>query len=114
MNTILRVAKKEFSAFFSSPAAFIVLGAFLAATLFVFFWVETFFARNIAEIRALFEWMPALLIFLSAAITMRIWAEERRAGTLEFLLTAPVQPISLVLGKFFACLGLIAQGEQGK
>ncbi len=108
MSTILRVAKKEFGAFFSSPAAFIVLGAFLAATLFVFFWVETFFARNIAEIRALFEWMPVLLIFLSAAITMRIWAEERRAGTLEFLLTAPVRPVSLVLGKFLACLGLIA------
>jgi ABC-2 type transport system permease protein len=108
MSTLFRVAKKEFSAFFSSPAAFIVLGAFLAATLFVFFWVETFFARNIAEIRALFEWMPVLLIFLSAAITMRIWAEERRAGTLEFLLTAPVRPVSLVLGKFLACLGLIA------
>ncbi len=108
MSTMLRVAKKEFGVFFSTPAAFVVLGAFLAATLFVFFWVETFFARNIAEIRSLFEWMPVLLIFLVAAITMRMWAEERRAGTLEFLLTAPVRPISLVLGKFFACLGLIA------
>ena len=108
MSTILRVAKKEFGAFFSSPAAFIVLGAFLAVSLFVFFWVETFFSRNIADIRPLFEWMPVLLIFLSAAITMRIWAEERRAGTLEFLLTAPVRPVSLVLGKFLACLGLIA------
>ena len=108
MNTLSRIAKKEFGAFFSSPAAFIVLGAFLAASLFVFFWVETFFSRNITEVRPLFEWMPVLLIFLVAAITMRMWSEERRAGTLEFLLTAPVRPTALVFGKFFACLGLIA------
>jgi ABC-2 type transport system permease protein len=108
MTTLARIARKEFGAFFSSPAAFVFLGTFLAATLFVFFWVETFFSRNVTEIRALFEWMPVLLIFLVAAITMRSWAEERRAGTLEFLLTAPVQPFSLVLGKFLACLGLIA------
>ncbi|MGR0480698.1 MAG: Gldg family protein [Candidatus Electronema sp. V4] len=108
MNTLIRIARKEFGAFFSSPAAFVVLGAFLAAALFAFFWVETFFARNITELRPLFEWMPVLLIFLAAAVTMRIWAEERRAGTLEFLLTAPVQPAVLVLGKFLACLALAA------
>lgn len=108
MNTLLRVARKEFGSFFSSPIAFIFLGAFLAATLFVFFWAETFFARNITEVRPLFEWMPVLLIFLVAAVTMRMWAEEHRAGTLEFLLTSPVPPAVLVLGKFIACLGLIA------
>lgn len=108
MSTLLRIARKEFGAFFSSPVAFIFLGTFLATTLFIFFWVETFFSRNITELRALFEWMPILLIFLVAAITMRMWAEEHRAGTLEFLLTSPVQPITLVLGKFLACLLLIA------
>ncbi len=61
MNNILRIARKEFAGFFSSPIAFIFLGAFLAVTLFVFFWVETFFARNIADVRPLFEWMPLLL-----------------------------------------------------
>jgi len=108
MNSLMRIARKEFSGFFSSPIAFIFLGAFLAVTLFVFFWVETFFARNIADVRPLFEWMPLLLIFLVAAITMRMWSEERRAGTLEFLLTAPVKSYQLVLGKFLACLGLVA------
>jgi len=108
MNSLIRIARKEFSGFFSSPIAFIFLGAFLAVTLFVFFWVETFFARNIADVRPLFEWMPLLLIFLVAAITMRMWSEERRAGTLEFLLTAPVKSHQLVLGKFLACLGLVA------
>ena len=108
MSNILRIARKEFAGFFSSPIAFIFLGAFLAVSLFVFFWVETFFARNIADVRPLFEWLPLLLIFLVAAITMRMWSEERRAGTLEFLLTTPVPAYQLVLGKFLACLALVA------
>jgi ABC-2 type transport system permease protein len=108
VNNILRITRKEFSGFFSSPVGFIFLGAFLAITLFIFFWVETFFARNIADVRPLFEWIPLLLIFLVAAITMRMWSEERRAGTLEFLLTLPVESYQLVLGKFLACLGLVA------
>ncbi|KJR98286.1 MAG: ABC transporter permease [Desulfobulbaceae bacterium BRH_c16a] len=108
MKTIFRIARKEFDAFFSSPIALIFIGVFLAVTLFVFFWVETFFANNITEVRPLFRWMPILLIFLTSAVTMRLWAEERRSGTLEFLLTSPVPPPSLVFGKFLACLGLIA------
>ncbi|MGD9984481.1 MAG: Gldg family protein [Porticoccaceae bacterium] len=107
MAEILRIARKEFRGFFATPAAYLFLGAFLAAALFVFFWVETFFARNIADVRPLFEWLPLLLIFLVAALTMRSWSEERRAGTLESLLTAPVQPLQLVLGKFAATLGLV-------
>lgn len=107
MHSVLRIAAKEFNGFFSSPVAFIFLGAFLAVNLFVFFWVETFFARNIADVRPLFEWMPLLLIFLVAAITMRMWSEERRAGTLEFLLTTPVPSYQFVLGKFLACVGLV-------
>ncbi len=107
MQNVFRITRKEFGSFFSSPIAFIFIGVFLAVNLFVFFWVETFFSNNIAEIRPLFTWMPILLIFLSAAVTMRSWAEERRSGTLELLLTSPVSPLALVLGKFFACLGLV-------
>lgn len=107
MTTIFHIAKKEFGSFFSSPIAFIFIGVFLAVTLFIFFWVEKFFAVNIAEIRPLFAWMPILMIFLTAAVTMRLWAEERRAGTLELLLTSPVPPYALVLGKFLACLALV-------
>ena len=108
MTDTLRIARKEFRGFFTTPAAYLFLGAFAATTLFIFFWVETFFARNIADLRPLFEWLPLLLIFLVAALTMRSWSEERRAGTLESLLTAPVRPLQLVLGKFFGALGLIA------
>ncbi|MGE4560386.1 MAG: DUF4350 domain-containing protein [Desulfobulbus sp.] len=110
MNTLRKVARRELAVFFATPAAFIFFGAFLAATLFIFFWVETFFSRNIADVRPMFEWMPLLLIFLSSAITMRVWSEEHRAGTLEPLLTAPVSLPTLVFGKFLACLTLVAIG----
>ena len=107
-STTRSVARKEFRGFFATPAAYLFLGAFLAVTLFVFFWIETFFARNIADVRPLFQWLPLLLIFLVAALVMRAWSEERRAGTLESLLTAPVSSLQLILGKFAAALGLVA------
>lgn len=110
MTAVLRVARRELAVFFATPAAFIFFGAFLAATLFIFFWVETFFSRNIADVRPMFEWMPRLLIFLSSAVTMRVWSEEHRSGTLEPLLTAPVSLPTLVIGKFLACLALVAIG----
>ena len=105
---VMTVARRELANLFASPAAFLFLGAFLAATLFTFFWVEAFFSRNLADVRPLFQWMPVLLVFLVAALTMRSWAEERRGGTLELLLTAPASPIDLVLGKFLGVLSLVA------
>ncbi len=108
MTDILRITRKELSSFFGSPVAYLFIGAFLAATLFVFFWVEAFFSRNIADTRPLFDWMPLLLIFFAAALTMRLWSEERRAGTLELLTTLPVPTWRLVLGKFVAAWALFA------
>ncbi len=108
MSDILRITRKELSGFFGSPVAYLFIGAFLAACLFVFFWVDAFFARNIADTRPLFNWMPVLLIFLAAALTMRLWSEERRAGTLEVLATLPVPTWRLVLGKFLAAMALVA------
>jgi ABC-2 type transport system permease protein len=107
LRKVLRIAGKELTGFFASPAAFLFLATFLGATLFIFFWVSTFFERNLADVRPLFQWMPILLIFLVAALTMRAWAEERRAGTLELLLTAPTAPMELVLGKFIGCMALV-------
>jgi len=101
------IARKELGAYFGSPMALIFVGAFLVVTLFSFFWVETFFARNIADVRPLFRWMPVLMIFLVAALTMRQWSEEQRGGTLEILLTLPVRRVNLVLGKFMAVMALI-------
>ena len=106
-NTIVRIANKEISLFFSSPIAYLFLAAFAGVTLFTFFWGEAFFARNIADVRPLFEWMPLLLIFLASTLTMRMWSEERRSGTLEYVLTQPVPLWHFVLGKFLGCVALL-------
>ncbi len=103
----LAIAKKEFITFFASPAAYLFLGAFLAASFFILFWVEAFFARNTADLRSYFQWMPLLMIFLVSALTMRLWSEERRSGTLEFLATQPLTPFALVMGKFLASISLV-------
>lgn len=108
LREIGSVARKEFRGFFASPAAYLFIGGFLAITLFIVFWVESFFARDIADVGPMFKWMPVLMIFLAGALTMRVWAEERRAGTLETLMTTPVRPVSLVLGKFLAVEALVA------
>ena len=105
--TVLRVAQKEVTLFFASPIAYLFLASFAAISLFVFFWGESFFARNIADVRPLFEWMPVLLIFLCATLTMRLWSEERRSGTLEHVLTQAVPLWQFVLGKFLGCLWLL-------
>ncbi|MBN1315388.1 MAG: Gldg family protein [Anaerolineales bacterium] len=107
MKQALSITRKELNSYFGSPMALIFLGGFLAATLFVFFWVETFFARGIADVRPMFSWMPLLMIFLVAALTMRQWSEEQRSGTLEILLTLPVSHLQLVLGKFLAVMALV-------
>jgi len=108
MTPALSVTRKEVVSYFSSPLAFIAVGAFLAAVLFTFFWVEAFFARGVADLRPLFAWLPLLVMLLVAALGMRQWSEEQRSGTLEILLTLPVRPFSLVLGKFLAIQVLVA------
>jgi len=106
-SIVKRVAGKEITLFFSSPVAYLFIGVFALVTLFVFFWGESFFARNIADVRPLFEWMPLLLIFMCSTITMRQWSEERRTGTLEHVLTQPAPLWAFVVGKFLGCLWLL-------
>jgi ABC-2 type transport system permease protein len=108
MKQSLSITHKELAGYFGSPMALIFVGTFLAATLFSFFWVDTFFAQGVADVRSLFRWMPVLMIFLVAALTMRQWSEEQRGGTLEVLLTLPVARIQLVVGKFLAVMALVA------
>ena len=108
MKQVLAITRKELAGYFGSPLALIFLGAFVGVTLFVFFWVDAFFARGISDVRPLFQWMPLLLIFLVAALTMRQWSEEQRSGTLEMLMTLPVKPWQLVLGKFLAVMSMVA------
>ena len=108
MKHLVKIFRKEFNAYFASPAAWLFIGAFLLVTLFAFFWAEPFFARNIADMKPFFSWIPVLLIFLVGALSMRTWSEERRSGTIESLLTSPVGAFQIVLGKFFANVALVA------
>src|SRR5215470_6156714 len=102
------VVKKELRGYFNSAIAVIFLAVFVAATLGFFFGFEKFFARGLADLRPLFQWMPLTQIVLASALSMRMWSDERRTGTLEILLTLPVPRWQLVLGKFLAGLALIA------
>ena len=108
MNPVLTIAGKEARALFLSPVAVLFLAVFLCVTELSFFTLGGFFARNVADARPLFAGMPLLLILLVSAITMRQWAEERKMGTLEVLLTLPVRTRELVMGKFLAGLLLVA------
>lgn len=106
-DILFEIVKKELRLFFVSPIGYLFLAAFLGLTLFVFFWGESFFARNISDVRPMFEWLPVLLIFLCSALTMRVWSDERRTGTIEFLVTLPATTFDLVAGKFLACFVLL-------
>lgn len=108
MKKILSIAGKELKLYFGSPMALIFVGVFLALTLFVFFWVDSFFARGVADARALFEWMPLLMILLVAALTMHQWSREEESGNLQVLLTMPVRLSELAAGKFLSALTLVA------
>ena len=104
----LRIAQKEMALFFASPIAYLFIGAFIVITLFIFFWGEAFFSRNIADVRPMFEWMPVLLIFLCSTLTMKLWSEEKRSGTIEYVHTLSVPLWHFVVGKFLACLALLS------
>ena len=107
MKSLRVIVRKELSAYFLSPVALIFLAIFLGATVCIFFTFAKFFARNLADVRPLFSWLPILLIFLVSAITMRQWSEEQKLGTLEILLTLPMRTRDLVLGKFLAGMLLV-------
>lgn len=108
MRETAALVRKEINSYFGSAIALIFIGVFSLGALLTFFYVEGFWARNLADLRPLFRWLPILLIFLASALTMRQWSEEEQSGTLEMLLILPVRLVQLVLAKFFSVLALIA------
>ena len=108
MNKIRAVALRELRAYFNSPIAYVFLLVFAGTALFTFFNIEAFFARGQADLRGLFESIPLLTLLLVPALTMRLWAEETKQGTIETLLTFPVRDVELVAGKFLASWALLA------
>lgn len=99
---ILPLIKKELQGYFNSPIAYIFITVFLVLSNWLFF--RTFFLENQATMREFFALLPWIFLFLVPAVTMRLWAEEKKLGTLEVLMTLPVRDHEVVLGKFLASL----------
>jgi ABC-2 type transport system permease protein len=100
---IQTVAKRELGAYFASPLAYVFIVIFLLLCGFFTFMVGGFFERGQASLAMpFFDWHPWFYLFLVPAVGMRLWAEERRVGTLELLLTMPITSWQAIVGKFLA------------
>lgn len=108
MSTTCSIARRDFQAYFNSPAAYVVLGVFLLVLGYLFF--STLFLGGFASMRGFFGVAPVLFVVFGPAITMRLISEERKSGTIEQLLTLPVSNLQVVLGKFLAALGIVIVG----
>jgi ABC-2 type transport system permease protein len=102
MKTIWTITKRELYAYFTSPVAYVFLVIFLLLTGFFTFTAGNFFERGEASLAAFFGWHPWVYLVLVPAVGMRVWAEERRSGTIELLLTLPVAPWQAIVAKFLA------------
>ncbi len=105
MNSIITIAKKELDSYFNLPLGYVVAGVFLLASGWLF--MSSFFVAGQASMRSFFSLMPLILIFILPAVTMSAWAEEKRSGTAEVLLTLPVRSSQAVLGKFLSAFGFL-------
>lgn len=108
MSALMIVARREWKAYFSTPLAYVFLVVFLMLCGFVTFELGGFYQRNQADLEAFFAYHPWLYLFLVPAIAMRIWAEERKSGSIELLLTLPLTLHTTVLAKFLAAWLFIA------
>jgi ABC-2 type transport system permease protein len=107
-RSVITIFKRELKAYFGSPVAYVFLVAFLALTGFLTFSVSMYFERREADLTWFFLWHPWVYLLLVPAATMGVWAEERRTGTIELLLTLPVTLAETLLGKFLAAWSFIA------
>jgi ABC-2 type transport system permease protein len=102
MNVLSAVFKREFAAYFATPIAFVFLAVYLLAMGVFTFYVGHFFDGGVADLTIFFSYHPWLYLFLIPALAMRLWAEEKRSGSIELLLTLPLPVWTTVLGKYLA------------
>jgi ABC-2 type transport system permease protein len=107
-KSVRTIARRELASYFASPVAYVFLVIYLLLTGFFTFTVGAFFERGEASLISFFVWHPWLYLVLVPAVGMRLWSEERRAGTLELLLTMPVTAWQAILGKFLASWAFLA------
>ena len=102
INAIVNVTRRELTGYFSTPVAWVFIVIFLVMAGVFTFYIGSFYERGIADLAPFFQFHPWLYLFLVPAISMRLWAEERRSGTVELLLTLPITTWQAVAGKLLA------------
>lgn len=102
LSHVLAVAKREWRSYFDSPVAYVFIIIFLMLMGFFTFSISRFYEAGQADLTGFFVWHPWLYMILVPAVTMRLWSEERRSGTIELLLTVSITPLQALLGKFIA------------
>jgi ABC-2 type transport system permease protein len=102
MAATLTILRRELAAYFGSPLAYVFIVIFLVLAGGLTFYLGAWLDRGQADLQVFFSWHPWLYLFLVPAVGMRLWAEERKTGTIEFLMTQPVTTLEAVLGKFLA------------
>ncbi len=109
-DLLIPVFKKDFYSFFKTPTGYIFLLSFILATNYLVFSpsIGAFYQMRHASLNALFNFLPTTFMVFVAAISMKTWAEERKSGTIELLMTLPVKTFELVLAKFFSSLAFIS------
>ncbi|TDJ63693.1 MAG: ABC transporter permease [Proteobacteria bacterium] len=110
MSRTMIIFKRELGAYFATPVAFVFIVIFLLLTGVFTFYVGGLYERNQADLEPFFRFHPWLYMLLIPAISMRLWSEERKAGTLELLMTLPITLVEAVIGKYLAawCFTAIA------
>ncbi|MDP2708656.1 MAG: ABC transporter permease subunit [bacterium] len=106
LKTTYVLFKKELMSYFNSPIAYIFIGVFLVLSNWLFF--SAFFLAGQASMRSYFSLLPWIFLFIAPAITMRLWSEEKKSGTIELLLTLPITDWQAVGAKFFSALAFLA------
>ncbi|RJP57997.1 MAG: ABC transporter [Candidatus Auribacter fodinae] len=106
MRIIAAIAKKEFKSYFVSPVAYVLITIFLILSNWLFF--NMYFLDKEASMRVFIARMPWIFLFFVPAVTMRVWAEEKKMGTMEMLMTLPVKDYEAVIGKFLASFAFLA------
>lgn len=108
MNAVWTLFRRELSAYFATPIAYVFIVIFLVLSGVFTFYLGGFYERNQADLEPFFGFLPWLYLFLIPAIAMRVWAEERKTGTVELLLTLPITMWQAVLAKFLAAWCFVA------